>query len=127
MPKKSIFLRKPKKFKKSRKPERRPLDLKPPKKSGDAIKTSINEASSLSIHVQQLLDGCFSGAPPVLRNYLHRADSEIRDLIKLLTTKLGGTTDPDQITVTASALLEELVEDDPKACKLLAKILNKRG
>lgn len=129
MPKKSIFTRKQKRFKKvkPKKDKQRPLGLKAPKKSGDAIKSSINEASALSLHVQQLLDGVLAGAPPVLRNYLHRADHEIRDLIKLLTTKLGGTQDPDQITVSASALLEELVEEDPQASEILASILHGDG
>jgi hypothetical protein len=122
--KKSIFLRKPKKIKKH-KPERAHKP-KPGRVPGNAIKQGINEASSLSIAIQRLLDTTFANAPPVLRKYLHRMDREAKDLIKVLTSKLGGTPDPEQIHVTASALLEELADTDPVLSSKLAKIL-KRG
>lgn len=115
---KSIFLKKPKK--KKFKATKKPQQVKPVKRAGDAIKNSINQASAVSIHIQQLLDTTFQGAPPSLRSYLTRADNEIRDLIKLLVTKFGGTEDADQITVQASALLEEFAEQDPEFCETLA-------
>jgi hypothetical protein len=121
--KKSIFLRKPKKVRKH-KPERvhKP---KPGRVPGNAIKQGINEASALSIGIQRLLDTTFANAPPVLRKYLHRMDREAKDLIKVLTSKLGGTPDPEQIQVTASALLEELADTDPELSHKIAKILKK--
>jgi len=124
--KSSVFLRKsssPKRPKYSQKPK---LDKSTrPKKSGDAIKQGINEASALGLHIQKLLDTTFAPAPPVLREYLKRADHEIRDLIKLLTTKLGGTPDHDAITITASTLLEDLADTDPKTSAAIAAILQK--
>ena len=118
---KSIFLRKPKKIKKH-KPEK-VVKPKRPRVPGNAIKQGINEASALSIGIQRLLDTTFANAPPVLRKYLHRMDREARDLIKLLTSKLGGTPDPEQIHVTASTLLEELSDTNPQLSMKLAKVL----
>lgn len=124
--KSSVFLRKskpPRKPKYSQKPK---IDKSTrPKNAGDVLKIGINEASALGLHIQKLLDTTFAPAPPVLRNYLLSADNEIRDLIKLMITKLGGTPDNDTIAVTASALMEELVETDPKSSTKIAKILRK--
>lgn len=124
--KSSVFLRKskpPRKPKYSQKPK---IDKSTrPKKAGDAIKIGINEASALGLHIQKLLDTTFASAPPVLRGYLVNADNEIRDLIKLLTSKLGGTPDHDAISVTASALMEELVDTDPTTSTEIATILRK--
>ena len=115
---KSIFLKKPKK--KKFKAAKKPQQVKPVKRAGDAIKNGINQASAVSIHIQQLLDTTFQGAQPFLRDYLNRADSEIRDLIKVLVTKFGGTPDVDQITVQASSLIEQFAEHDPEFCEVLA-------
>lgn len=67
--KSSVFLRKskaPKRPKYSQKPK---IDKSTkPRKTGDALKAGINDASALSIHIQKLLDNTFAPAPPVLRN-----------------------------------------------------------
>lgn len=122
--KSSVFLRKskaPKRPKYSQKPK---LDKSTkPRKTGDALKSGINAASELSLHIQTLLDGVFAPAPPVLREYLKRADNEVRDLIKLMVSKLGGTPDHDAITITASTLIEDIAGIDPELADKLAQAL----
>lgn len=122
--KSSVFLRKskpPKRPKYSQKPKINKSTK--PRKTGDALKNGINGVSAVSIHIQKLLDTVFAPAPPVLREYLMRADSELRDLIKLMVTKLGGTPDQDNIVVTASTLLEDLAGTDPELADKLAQAL----
>ena len=73
---------------------------KKPKLSQEAVlKNSISQTSQLSMHIQQLLDECFVLAPNQLRGYLLRADVEVRDLLRLLTSKIGSTPDPDILPV----------------------------
>lgn len=76
-----------------------PGDKKPKLSPEAMLKNCISQTSQLSMHVQQLLDECFSMAPNQLRGYLLRADVEVRDLLRLLTSKIGSTPDPDILPV----------------------------
>jgi hypothetical protein len=63
------------------------------------IKNGISQTSQLSMHIQTLLDETFALAPNQLKGYLIRADAEVRDLLRLLTSKIGVTPDPDVLDV----------------------------
>lgn len=100
MPKKSIFTKKQKRIRPKKAKEVAPQ--RPKQKRLNPIKLSINEASALSLQIQQMLDGVLEPAPPALREYLYRADTEVKDLIQVLTSKLGGTKSLDGLRVTGS-------------------------
>lgn len=126
--KSSIFIRKAKAPKRPKYKQKPKLDKSTkPRKSGDALKLGVNAASSLSLHIQQLLDTTFAPAPEVLRGYLKRADDEVKDLLKLLIDKIGGTPGHDELTVTASTLMEKLIDTDPRASRAIAKIIKRDG
>lgn len=129
--KKSAFLRKPVKVKK--RPVKKPLKTKPVKKAGSLVPQALTEASSLLHLLQRMLDGTFAPANPVIKGYLQRAASEVQDLLKQLTSTLGGTPNPDTLEIaTASGLLLEAVlasdnidDADVKTLANLTKRLNK--
>lgn len=89
-----------------------PGDKKPKLSQEAVLKNSISQTSQLSMHIQQLLDECFALAPNQLRGYLLRADVEVRDLLRLLTSKIGSTPDPDVLPV--DYFKEDLKDTDEK-------------
>lgn len=117
MPKKSVFTRKQKRIRPKKTKEAAPQ--RPKQKPLNPIKLSINEASALSLQIQQMLDGVLSPAPPALREYLYRADTEVKDLIQVLTNKLGGTKSLDGLRVVGS-VDEAMYWEDTVADKFLA-------
>lgn len=77
-----------------------PGSKKAPMSKDAMLKSCVTQTSQLAMHIQQLLDGPFAVAPTQLRGYLNRADSEVRDLLRLLTSKIGGTPDADVLEVS---------------------------
>ena len=88
---------------------------KAPMSKDAMLKSCVTQTSQLAMHVQQLLDGPFAVAPTQLRGYLNRADSEIRDLLRLLTSKIGGTPDADVLEVS---YFDEDTEQPPQGTTL---------
>ena len=72
---------------------------KKPQSREAILKNCITQTSQLAMHIQNLLDESFVLAPNQLRGYLMRADAEIRDLLRLLTSKIGVTPDVDVLEV----------------------------
>ena len=109
----SVWRRTPIKKHKSVVKPLQPSSDKKPKLSQEAVlKNCISQTSQLSMHIQQLLDECFVLAPNQLRGYLLRADVEVRDLLRLLTSKIGSTPDPDVLPV--DYFKEDLKDVDEK-------------